>query len=70
MTRESMNGRLHGFAARGNDQIRFETAAEAYFAEIEKRQEMRLMRPLAVRRQFFGDAGGFVAETFEVGNAT
>lgn len=60
-----MQGRMHGFAALGNDQIRFEREAEAHFAELEERQRLRVVRPFAVRREFFGDAGGFVATTFE-----
>lgn len=65
-----MKGRLHGFAARGDDQIRFETAAEAHFKALEGASVFRLARPFSVRRQFFGDGGGFIAETFEMGEPT
>lgn len=70
MMAEGMRGRLHGFAALGEDQIRFESAAETHFADIERAHKVRLMRPFAVRRQFFGNVDGFVAETFETGTPT
>jgi hypothetical protein len=61
-----MIGRVHQFAALGDDQMRFERAATAYFAQLTEKLNLPLCKEFELKRAFFGDAGGFIATTFEL----